>query len=157
MRHARYRGDRLAVIFGEQRLNWAEFNAQVNQLANALQARGIGKDDKLATALPNSMELLVIYWATVSIGAVLVPLSPLLNGAGLINLVNNADVRLLFLTPALREEIDTRRGDIPNISSQNYILVDDPHEGHSSYSAFVADCSVEPLPDQHREDGISRS
>jgi len=54
--HARYRGDHLAVIFAEQRLSWREFSARVNQLANALQARGIGKDDKVATALPNSME-----------------------------------------------------------------------------------------------------
>jgi len=143
-RHARYRGDHLAVVFAEQRLSWAEFNAQVNQLANALQARGIGKDDKLATALPNSMELLVIYWATVSIGAVLVPLSPLLNPAGLINLLNNADVRILFLTPALMDGIETRRGEIPNITPQNYILLSDGGEGRSSYSALIAGSSIEP-------------
>ena len=77
--HARYKADRLAVVFADERLSWAQFNARVNQLANALQAAGIGKGDKLATALPNRMETLVIYWATVTIGAVLVPLSPLLN------------------------------------------------------------------------------
>jgi len=143
-RHARYRGDRLAVVFAEQRLSWAEFNARVNRLANALQARGIAKDDKLATALPNSMELLVIYWATVSIGAVLVPLSPLLNAAGLINLLNNADVRLLFLTPALMDEIDCRRAEIDNIVPQNYILVGESDGDHSGYSAFVAHSSTEP-------------
>ena len=62
-RHARYRRDRLAVVFGDERLSWAQFNARVNQLANAMQARGIAKNHKVATALPNSMELLVIYWA----------------------------------------------------------------------------------------------
>jgi acyl-CoA synthetase (AMP-forming)/AMP-acid ligase II len=153
-RHARYRGDRLAVVFAEQRLNWVEFNAQVNRLANALQARGIGKDDKLATALPNSMELLVIYWATVSIGAVLVPLSPLLNAAGLINLLNNADAHILFLTPALMDGIDTRRGEIHNIKPQNYILVDDEHGGRLDYSALIADSSTEPpaYPQMQQQD-----
>ena len=143
-RHARYRGDRLAVVFAEQRLSWVEFNAQVNQLSNALQARGIGKDDKIATALPNSMELLVIYWATISIGAVLVPLSPLLNPGGLINLLNNANARLLFLTPTLMNAIDARRDEIPTIAPQNYILVEDNHEDPSSYSALVADSSAAP-------------
>jgi acyl-CoA synthetase (AMP-forming)/AMP-acid ligase II len=143
-RHARYRGDHLAVIFADQRLGWAEFNTRVNQLANALQARGIGKDDKLATALPNSMELLVIYWATVSIGAVLVPLSPLLNAAGLVNLLNNADVSLVFLTPALMDEIDPRRDEIDNIEPRNYIQVDDARGSGSNYAAFVADSSSEP-------------
>ena len=153
-RHARYRGDRLAVVFADQRLSWAEFNTQVHRLANALQARGIGKNDKIATALPNSMELLLAYWATVSIGAVLVPLSPLLNAAGLINLLNNADVRLLFLTPTLMDEIDARRTEINNIESQNYIEVGEAHEGRSSYSAFVADSSSEPptYPQMQQQD-----
>jgi len=62
-RHARYRGDRLALVFGQQRLTWAQFNKAVNRLANALQARGIGKDDKVATALPNRMELLLTIGA----------------------------------------------------------------------------------------------
>ena len=136
--HARYRGDRLAVIFDDQRLNWAEFNARVNQLAHALQSRGIDKDDKVATALPNSMELLVIYWATVSIGAVLVPLSPLLNAGGLINLLNNADVRLLFLTAALMDEIVDRGDEIENISAENYIQVGTGQNERSSYSSFVS-------------------
>jgi len=153
-RHARYRGDRLAVVFAEQRLSWTQFNAQVNQLANALQARGIGKDDKIATALPNSMELLVIYWATISIGAVLVPLSPLLNPGGLINLLNNADARLLFLTPALMDGIDARRGEVPDITPQNYILVGDSHEDRSSYSALVAGSSSTPpaYPQMQQQD-----
>ena len=153
-RHARYRGDRLAVVFAEQRLSWAEFNAQVNRLSNALQARGIGKDDKIATALPNSMELLVIYWATISIGAVLVPLSPLLNPGGLINLLNNADARLLFLTPALMEGIDARRGEIPAITQQNYILVEDGHADRFSYSTLLAGSSAAPpvYPQMQQQD-----
>jgi acyl-CoA synthetase (AMP-forming)/AMP-acid ligase II len=153
-RHARYRGDRLAVVFAEQRLSWAEFNAQVNRLANALQARGIDKDDKIATALPNSMELLVIYWATISIGAVLVPLSPLLNPGGLINLLNNADARLLFLTPALMEGIDARRGEIPAITQQNYILVEDGHADRFSYSTLLAGSSAAPpvYPQMQQQD-----
>ncbi len=152
--HARYRGDRLAVIFDDQRLNWAEFNARVNQLANALQDRGIDKDDKVATALPNSMELLVIYWATVSIGAVLVPLSPLLNAGGLINLLNNADVRLLFSTAALMEEIGDRGNEIENISAENYIQVGTGQNECSSYSSFVSGHSPNPpaYPQMQQED-----
>jgi len=152
--HARYRGDRLAVIFDDQRLNWAEFNARVNQLANALQDRGIDKDDKVATALPNSMELLVIYWATVSIGAVLVPLSPLLKPGGLINLLNNADVRLLFLTAALMDEIGDRGVEIENISTENYIQIGTGQNETSSYSSFVSGHSSGPpaYPQMQQQD-----
>jgi len=137
-RHAHYRGDKLAVIFGDQRLTWAQFNASVNRLANALQSRGIGKDDKVATALPNSIELLSVYWATVSIGAVLVPLSPLLKAKGLVNLLNNADVCLVFLPPELMAELGERRAEITDIATDNYIIVGGDGNEKSDYAAFIA-------------------
>ncbi len=153
-RHARYRGDRLAVICGEQRLNWVQFNKAVNRVGNALQARGIGKDDKVATALPNSMELLVIYWATISIGAVLVPLSPLLKASGLINLLNNADVRLVFLTQELLTELAGRSDEISSIDSANYITVGDADNTGTSYAEFIADSPDRQLyhPDLEQDD-----
>ncbi|MDH3761438.1 MAG: acyl--CoA ligase, partial [Gammaproteobacteria bacterium] len=146
-RHARYRGDRLAVVCDDQRLNWAQFNAAVNRVGNALQARGIGKDDKVATALPNSMDLLVIYWATVSIGAVLVPLSPLLKASGLINLLNNADVRLVFLSQALLTELGARRAEIGSIDGANYITLGEASSGEASYAAFIVG-SLETPPER---------
>jgi len=153
-RHARYRGDQLAVIFGEQRLNWTQFNARVNPLANALQARGIGKDDKVATALPNSMELLLAYWATVSIGAVLVPLSPLLKPAGLINLLNNADVRLVFLSKALMSELGERREQIGQVDDDNYVIVDADAGQTGSYADLVGNSPEIPpnYPEMQQED-----
>jgi len=62
-RHARYRPDHTAVVFGEERLTYREFNRRINRLANALRAEGLGKGDKFATVLPNCLELLEIYWA----------------------------------------------------------------------------------------------
>lgn len=137
-RHARYRRDRLAVVFEDERLSWEQFNARVNQLANALRAHAIGKNDKVATALPNSMELLVIYWATVTIGAVLVPLSPLLRARGLIGLLNDAEVRLLFLTPALAADIESRRVEAEPIGVEHFIQLGGDE---SSYAEFIAGAS----------------
>ncbi len=83
--HARYRPEQAAVVFADgrqtRRLTWRQFHRRVNRLANALLALGIKKGDRVATVLPNSLELLEIYWAVPRIGAVLVPLSPLLNAA----------------------------------------------------------------------------
>ncbi len=137
--HARYRGDRIAVVHGDDRLSWRDFNARVNQLANAMQQRGLGQGDKVATALPNSMELLIIYWATVAIGAVLVPLSPLLKSGGLANLLDNAEVRIVFLTPALLQEIAPRRAELTRIPTENYILVGNAEDNANGYAELVAD------------------
>ena len=150
-RHARYRGDHVAVVFGEERLSWAQFERRVNRLANALQARAIDKGDKVATALPNSMELLVIYWATVSIGAVLVPLSPLLKAAGLVNLLNNAEVRLVFLTAQLMTELGEQRAALTRIEENDTIVVGGEDDG---FAAFVAGSPESPpaWPEMQQQD-----
>ena len=57
-RHATYRPDAPAVAFGDTRLTHQEFNNRVNRLANALNGLGLGKGDKLAVVLDNSLELL---------------------------------------------------------------------------------------------------
>ncbi|TVT70733.1 MAG: AMP-binding protein [Denitromonas halophila] len=94
--HARYRPDHLAIVFGDQRLSWDQFNRRVNRLAHALRAAGIDKGDRVATVLPNCLELLDIYWACAKLGAVVVPLSPLLTTAGLESLMRNAAPKAVF-------------------------------------------------------------
>ena len=151
--HARYMGDRPAVVFGDERLSWAGFDARVNRLANALQGAGIRHGDKVATALPNRLETLVIYWATVSIGAVLVPLSPLLNAGGLINLLDNADARMIFLTGDLLRQLEPRRGELPRIAAAHYIVVGESGAA-PDYDAFVSDHPETPpvYPELDQED-----
>ena len=137
-RHARYRRDRLAVVFGAERLTWGEFHARVNRLANAIQARGVGKGDRVATALPNSMELLTIYWATVSIGAVLVPLSPLLNAGGLLNLLENAGARMLFAGAELLQRLDSGDATAPAGLRERIVIGGEAGGDTIAYAKFVA-------------------
>src|SRR5210317_2208859 len=77
-RHARYRGEEFAVVFGANRLSYSAFNGYVNRWANALQSLGVRRGDRVATVLPNTLELLATYWSCAKLGAAAVPLSPLL-------------------------------------------------------------------------------
>ena len=70
-RHARYRPDGIAVVFGGERLTYAQFWSRVARAGNLLRSLGIGKGDKVATVLDNSLELLELYWAIPTVGAVL--------------------------------------------------------------------------------------
>ena len=81
-RHARYRSDHLGVVYEGHRLSWHEFNRRVNRIANALLGMGIKKGDKVATLLPNCLEILDLYWAVAKTGLVIVPLSPMLRAEG---------------------------------------------------------------------------
>lgn len=147
-RHARYRPDHTAVVFGETRLTYREFNRRINRLANALRSEGIAKGDKVATVLPNCLELLEIYWAAAKLGAVVVPLSPLLRGTGLATLLNDSDTVLVVTDTAFRPHMDPVLGQIPAIAAGRYFLTDgDEGGGYRSYRAATSAASDAEPPD----------
>jgi fatty-acyl-CoA synthase len=73
--------DKLAVVSGERRFTYAEFDAAANRMANALAARGVTKGDRLALLSRNCWEYAVIAFATAKLGVVLVPVNFML-GSG---------------------------------------------------------------------------
>jgi long-chain acyl-CoA synthetase len=141
-RHARYRPDHLAVVFGDQRLTWLEFNRSINRLANALLGLGIGKGDKVATILPNCLELLEVYWAAAKTGAVVVPLSTLLLEQAMKSLLNDSDAVLLISKAGFVRHIDAIKSELPAIAKDRYILTDAADvDGYQDFHALKAAAS----------------
>ncbi|MDA0245389.1 MAG: AMP-binding protein [Chloroflexi bacterium] len=148
-RHARYRPHHTAVIFGDQRLSYAELHQRVNRWANALLALGVGKGDKVATILPNCLEQYETYWATAAIGAVVVPLSPLLRGTGLVRLLNDSDAAVVLTDSHFAEHLDPHRADLPQV--RHYISADQPpvpspQSPYLHYHHLTATASSNPSP-----------
>src|SRR5512140_2627783 len=114
-RHARYRPHHTAVIVAgrtqdehDVRLSWREFDEYVNRWANVMSALGVRRGDRVATLLPNSLELLATYWACAKAGAVIVPLSTLLTAPGLKSLLADARPRIVLASSdqlAMIEEV----------------------------------------------------
>ena len=145
-RHALYRPNQLAVVFEDQRLTWLQYNSRVNRLANALLAQGVQKGDRVTTVLPNCLELLDIYWACAKIGAVMVPLSPLLMAGGLKSLLYDAAPKVVFTNFALAGIVAQVRGDVPSIKA--CVSVDGQASGFIAHAELVAGQS-DRLADQH--------
>jgi acyl-CoA synthetase (AMP-forming)/AMP-acid ligase II len=74
-RAARRHPDREAVIDGDRRLTYREFDDTVNALAHGLIARGYAVGDAVALMSGNSLEFLVTYYACAKAGIVVVPIS----------------------------------------------------------------------------------
>lgn len=136
-RHARYRPTHTAVIFGQTRLSYAQFNQHINRLAHGMLAQGIGKGAKVATILGNSLELLTLYWACAKIGAVVVPLSPMLRGKGLTSLLHDSECVCAFTDNAFAPHLDAVRADLPLLKQAVLIDVPPVRAGYASYSAWV--------------------
>lgn len=136
-RQARWRPDHLAVVFEHHRLTSREFNQRVNRLANAFLNLGITKGDKIATILPNSLELLETYWAVAKIGAVVVPLSPLTRGKGLTTMLNDSDAVCVITDSAFVEHLNPVRSDL-SIPSGRYLIINEANTpGYEDYHALT--------------------
>ena len=59
----------------ERRFTFAEWNLRSNRTANALRELGVGKGDRVALLLMNSVEYMEAFFAIAKIGAVCVPLN----------------------------------------------------------------------------------
>jgi acyl-CoA synthetase (AMP-forming)/AMP-acid ligase II len=132
-RHARYRPDKTAVVFEDRRLTWLQFNREINRLANALLALGIDKGDKIATLLPNCLELLEVYWASAKIGAVVVPLSTLLRPKALVALLDDADAVMLVTNSGLADVVEPIKAELPAVAHDRFLLTDGQREGFRDY------------------------
>src|ERR1700677_617446 len=71
---ARYT-DKLAVVAGDLRVSYAEFDAAVNRTAHPLADRGLAKGDRLALLSHNCWPYVLLAFATARLGVVLVPVN----------------------------------------------------------------------------------
>jgi long-chain acyl-CoA synthetase len=74
-RTAASRPDHLAVVDGDRRLSYAEFNGYVNRLAHGLAGLGYARGAALAIASGNSADFLAVYYACAKLGVVCVPVN----------------------------------------------------------------------------------
>jgi len=119
-RAARLYPDKTAIVDGDDRFTYAEFQARVNQLSNALLGLGVGKSDRVCMLSPNSHYFLESFYATSQIGAVLVPLNYRLIDQDYRYILNHAEVTTLLVDHEFTDVIDGIRGDLDAV--QNWIV-----------------------------------
>ena len=74
-RAARLYADKVAIVDGDQRFTYAQYQERANRLSNVLLALGVQKGDRVCVLSPNSHFFLEAIYGTSQIGAILVPLN----------------------------------------------------------------------------------
>lgn len=102
-RNARLWPHRIGLEDGPRSWTFAEWDARVNRLANALVGRGIRRGDRVALLSGNREELLTAYLATQKIGAVPVPMNFRLASGEVAHILEDSGARLLIVETDLGE------------------------------------------------------
>jgi len=94
--HASRTPERLAVVFRDQRIIYAELLARIEKTAGLLAAQGIKPADVVAVLMKNSAAFLEIAFATSHLGAVFLPINFRLAADEVGYITSNADAKLVF-------------------------------------------------------------
>ena len=94
--HAQQTPDQEAVVFGEQRLTYAELNDRVILCAKALLAIGVQKGDRVAVLCTSRPEYWITFLASTAIGAVWLGLNPKYQLQEIRYVIDDAQPKVLF-------------------------------------------------------------
>jgi len=90
-----------AVIDGERRFTYIEFERYANRIANGLSEKGYNKGDVLALISENSAEFLAIYFACAKIGVVCLPINLFLESGEIVYVLNHSEAKGAVVTQSL--------------------------------------------------------
>ena len=85
-----------ALVCGAQKWTWTQFDEQVMRVAQGLRAVGVKPGDRVALLLSNSSEFVIATYATLALGAVVVPLSVRDQKPGITYILNNSGSCVIF-------------------------------------------------------------
>src|SRR3989449_5191448 len=116
--------DKIAVVDGERRFTYKEFNERIHRLASALSRIGIEPGDRVAVLAPNTLMALEPLFAVPLAGAVLVMLNTRLQASELAWILNHCGAKALIADPSLLPILQPVMDDLKQLT-----FVTDDYEG----------------------------
>jgi len=131
--------DRTAVVHGERRYTYRDFEGRVNRLASALRAGGLQKHDRVAFLAPNVPAMLEAHFGVPAAGGILVAINTRLSADDVGYILAHSGARLLFVDRELEHLVE---GAGPEIE---IVRIDDTGAAGDPYEDFLASGSPEPV------------
>nr|WP_329822685.1 amino acid adenylation domain-containing protein [Streptomyces sp. JV176] len=114
--------DRTALVFEGSRTRYDRLDADANRLAHLLLERGVGPGDRVAVAVPRSVDLVVALLGVVKSGAAYVPVDPDHPRDRVRRLLRDSAPRVVLTTTPVAEAVD---------APDDAVLLDDPRTAAS--------------------------
>ena len=99
------RGDKAAILCGDETVTYRELRDNVNRVGNALIALGMRMEERVAILMPDCPECVYAFFGAIKIGAVAIPMNTILMPKDYEYLLNDSRARVLVVHPSLLENI----------------------------------------------------
>lgn len=124
--------NKVAVVHGDRRYTWTEYQERVNRLASALRLDGMQKHDRVAILCRNLPPMLEAHMGVPTAGGVLVAINTRLSPGEVAYILDHSGARFLLVDQALRGAIvDSDLHDV------KVIEIDESMSSDSDYERFL--------------------
>lgn len=131
-----------AVIHGDRKFTYSQFDARCKRLASALAGRGVGKGDTVAVMSPNAPPLLEAHYGVPMLGAVINALNYRLDADSIAFILEHGEARVLITdteySATVKQALEkTSRKDLVVIDIEDPIGPGGESLGEKNYEAFL--------------------
>jgi len=131
--------DKEAVVYGDRRYTYAEFQERVNRLASRLKDAGFQKGDRIAFLCPNTPPMLEGSFAIPAAGLVMVTINTRLSAGEVEYIVEHSKSKMVFVDHELEDLLEGVD------ESVEIVRIDDTGEEGDPYEDYLAEGSPEQV------------
>jgi fatty-acyl-CoA synthase len=131
--------DKTAIVHGERRYTYRQFEERVNRLASGLRALGLRHLDRVAAILPNTPAMLEVHFGVPAAGLVIVPVNTRLGSDEIGYILSHSGAKALLVDQELEALVKPL-----DLARLTVIRVDDTGAPGDPYEDFLAAQSPEP-------------
>lgn len=117
--------DRDALLFGEQRVTYRQWNEQADHLAHHLQQKGIQRGDRVVLMMPNLPDFAILYFAILRAGGVVVPINVQFSRDEVAYILEDCQARGMFV----HEELFPSVAELAKLQPSRFYVKTGPAEG----------------------------
>ena len=134
--HGAERPDRTAIVYEERQITWRDLDERSNAVAAGLAAAGVSAQDRVARIDKNDATYYEMLFGAAKHNAVVVDVNWRLAPPEMLQIVNDAQAKVLFVGPDFVAALDKIESELQTVE-KIIVLGDDGHATHESYEAWV--------------------
>ncbi|MBN2025601.1 MAG: AMP-binding protein [Actinobacteria bacterium] len=144
---AKERPEREAVVYGDRRFTYADYEREVNRVARGLLKLGVQRGDKVGLYIPNHPEFVFGYIACMKLGAAAVPVTWRFSASEVKYILGHSDTSVVIMEPGFMDsdfiaKLNEIRGELPQL--RDVVVIGSAEEaemvpGAITYDDFLSD------------------
>lgn len=129
-------GERDYIVYGDERLTYAQTHERVNALAAWFRDQGVQPGDHVAIAMRNFPEWMQVYWAALRIGGVVVGMNAWWVSHEMAYGLNDAKPKVLILDQERLDRLEPVMSEIPQVKLLGVRLNNPSNKGANHITDF---------------------